>query len=426
MKEVFKRLIVDFIQRDIKGVMSREYDIPLESKKIISLVGVRRSGKSFLLFDLVRKLRQKIDRENIIYINFEDDRLYPLELRELDSLLEAYFELYPQKIDEKIYIFLDEVQVVDGWERYVRRVYDSLEVAIYITGSSSKLLSTEIATSLRGRSITYEIFPFSFKEYLRFKKIDVDLHSTKSLGFIRHSLQNYLIDGGFAETIDEDSVIARKILSDYLELIVYKDIVDRYNIKNRSLLKHLTKYCFTNVATLVSFSKLYNEFKSQGFKVSKDTVFEYISHLEDAYALFSVPIYRNSIKEEQRNPKKIYAVDNGFKKIYDYAIGEDFSKLYENVVFLHLRRETREVYYFKQKQEVDFFARIDGKEILVNVSYELKDHKTKKREIDGLLEAMEYFKLDRAWIVTKDNEELITTNDKKIVILPLYKYLLLE
>jgi len=424
MKEVFKRLIVDFIEKDIKGILSRDYDIPLESKKIISLIGVRRGGKSSLLFDTINKLRQKVDRENIIYINFEDDRLYPLELKSLDLLLEAYFELYPHKVDEKIYLFLDEVQVVDNWELYVRRVYDTLDVGLYITGSSAKLLSSEIATSLRGRSITYEIFPFSFKEYLRYKDIDLNLYSTKSLSFIKNALESYLIDGGFAETIDEDKTISRKILSDYLELIVYKDIVDRYNIKNRSLLKHLTKYCFTNIATLVSFTKLYNEFKSQGFKVSKDTVFEYISHLEDAYAMFSMPIYRNSIKEEQRNPKKIYVIDNGFKKIYDYAIGEDMSKLYENIVYLHLRRKTKEVYYFKQKQEVDFYAKIEGEQILVNVSYAIKDDKTKKREVNGLIEAMEYFNLDKSYLITKDEDSVVEIDDKKIYILPLYKYLL--
>ena len=194
MKEVFKRLMVDFMQRDIKGIMPREYEIPLESKKIISLIGVRRSGKSSLLLDIIKKLRQKISRENIIYVNFEDDRLYPLKLEHLDLLLEGYFELFPKKVDEKIYLFLDEVQVVDGWERYVRRVYDNLDIAIYITGSSSKLLSSEIATSLRGRSITYEIFPFSFREYLKYKQIDINLYSTKSLSFIKNSLQSYLID----------------------------------------------------------------------------------------------------------------------------------------------------------------------------------------------------------------------------------------
>lgn len=424
MKNTFKKLITDFIHREITGIFSREYNIPEQSKKIISLIGVRRSGKSSILFDIINKLRKKIARENILYINFEDDRLYPLELASLDLLLEGYYELYPNKRDEKIYLFLDEVQVVKNWELYVRRIYDNLNIQIYITGSSAKLLSKEIATSLRGRTISYEIFPFSFKEYLGFKNIDIDLYSSKSLSFIKNALELYLVDGGFAETIEEENFISRKILSDYLELIVYKDIVDRYNITNRSLLKHLNKYCFTNMATLISFTKLYNEFKSLGFKVSKDTIFNYISHLEDAYTLFTVPIYRNSIKEEQRNPKKIYAIDNGFKKIYDYAISDDLSKLYENIVFLHLRRQTKEIYYFKEKQEVDFYAKIEGKTHIVNVSFKITDEKTRKREITGLIEAMKYFTCNEAYLITSQEDSIVEIEDKKIYILPLFKYLL--
>lgn len=230
MKNIFKRLITDFIEFDIKGIVHRDYDIPMNSKKIVSLMGVRRSGKSSILFDLINKLRVYEQKENIIYINFEDDRLYPLELRSLDLLMESYYELFPDKRSEKVYLFLDEIQAVENWEIYIRRIYDTLNLQIFITGSSAKLLSTEVATSLRGRTISYEIFPFSFKEYLNFKGIDVNLHSSKSLSFVKNALESYLIDGGFAETINEDEQISRKILSDYLELIVYKDIVDRYNI----------------------------------------------------------------------------------------------------------------------------------------------------------------------------------------------------
>ncbi|MDD2451116.1 MAG: ATP-binding protein [Sulfurovum sp.] len=426
MKELFQRVIMDFIEKEIRGIFSREYHIPLHSKKIVSLIGVRRSGKSSILFDLIQKLRVDTPRENILYLNFEDDRFFPLRLEHLDAILEGYFELFPAKRDEKIYLFLDEVQVVEGWELYVRRIYDTLNIAIFITGSSAKLLSTEIATSLRGRTITFEIFPFSFKEYLAFKGIEVNLHSSKSLSFIKNAFESYLIDGGFAETINEESFIARKILSDYLELIVFKDIAERHNIANTSLLKHLNKYCFTNIATLVSFTKLYNEFRSQGFKVSKDTIFNYMAYLEEAYALFTVPVFRNSIKEEQRNPKKIYAIDNGFKKIYDYAIGEDKSKLYENIVFLYLRRQSKNIYYYKGVQEVDFYARLDDKEMLVNVSYEIKDEKTRQREVNGLLEAMDYFKLDKAYLITKDEKSEIALEEKRIFVIPLYEWMLLE
>ena len=424
MKELFKRIITDFIEKEIKGIMPREYKIPLDSSKIISLIGVRRSGKSSILFDLINRLRASVARENIIYLNFEDDRLFPLRLEHLDLILEGFYELYPAKRDEKIYLFLDEVQVVEGWELYIRRIYDTLNVGIFVTGSSAKLLSSEIATSLRGRTISFEIFPFSFAEYLKARDIQINLSSSKSLSFIKNALASYLVGGGFAETIHEDSFISRKILSDYLELIVFKDIAERHNITNTALLKNLNKYCFTNISTLLSFTKLYNEFKSQGFKLSKDTIFNYMAYLEDAYALFTVPIYRNSIKEEQRNPKKIYAIDNGFKKIYDYAITDDMGKLYENIVFLHLRRQTKEVYYFKQNQEVDFYAKLDSKAVLVNVSYEIKDEKTRKRELDGLLEAMEYFHQDTAYLITKDEDSVVEMDGKKVYIVPLYKYLI--
>lgn len=412
------------MEKEIQGILPRSYNIPLESKKIISLIGVRRSGKSSILFGLIKTLRKITSSENIIYLNFEDDRLFPLKLEHLDLILEAYYELYPQKRDEKIYLFLDEVQVVDKWELYVRRIHDNLNVSIFITGSSAKLLSTDIATSLRGRTISFEIFPFSFREYLSYKQIKINLNSSKSLSYIKNAFESYLINGGFAETINEDSYIARKILSDYLELIVFKDIAERHNISNTSLLKHLNKYCFTNIATLLSFTKLYNEFKSQGFKLSKDTIFNYMSYLEDAYALFTVPVFRNSIKEELRNPKKIYAVDNGFKKMYDYAINQDKSKLYENIAFLHLRRQSKNIYYYKGTQEVDFYAKLDDQEILVNISYEIQNKKTRQREINGLLEAMEYFDLTQAYLITQDEKEVLKIEDKKVFILPMIEWLL--
>ena len=423
MKEIFKKLIIDFQERQFSRIVPRNYDIPLDTKKIVSLIGVRRSGKTYILFSLIEKLRKTIELENIIYINFEDDRLYPLELKNLDELMEGFYELYPKKRDEKIYLFLDEVQNIKGWERYVRRVYDTLNIQLFITGSSSKLLSSEIATSLRGRTITYEIFPFSFKEYLRYKEIEVDLYSSKSLSFIKNAFNEYLIGGGFAETFDETPDIQKRILKDYLDLIIYKDVVERYTIKNQSLLKHLIKYMFVNMGTLISINKLYNDYKSQGYKVGKDTFYDYISYLQEAYALFTTPIYRNSVREEQRNPKKLYAIDNGFKKLFSISLSDDLSKLYENLAFLHLRRESSEVYYFKEKQEVDLYVKID-KEYLVNVSYAIEDKKSLKREVSALIEGMKYFKLDRAYLVTANRDETIEVDVGVIEIVPMWKWLL--
>ncbi len=425
MKEIFKQLIFDSQEKEYKGIVEREYAIPTDTRKIVSLIGVRRSGKTFLLYQLIRQLRGNgVNRQNIFYINFEDDRLYPLNLSDMDALVEAYYELYPDKRGETCYWFLDEVQNIQGWERFIRRIYDTLDLRIFVTGSSSKLLSSEIASSLRGRTIVYEIFPFSFREYLTYRGIEVNLHSSKSLSFIRNAFNTYLINGGFAETFDVNEDIRLRILRDYLDLVLYRDVVERYNVKNHALLKHLIKHLIVNMGTLVSFTKLYNDYKSMGFKVSKDTLFEYLSYLEEAYALFTVPIHRNSVRAEQRHPKKIYAVDNGFKKLFDASLSPDYSKLYENLAFLHLRRQTREIYYYKGKQEVDLYADI-GNGYLLNVSYSIDDPKTLRRELEGLEEAMAYFQMDRAFLLTSKREEILETEAGRIELLPLWKRLLM-
>ncbi len=423
MKDVFKQLIVDSQQRVYGPIVERDYEIPTETKKIVSLIGVRRSGKTWLLYNLIKKLREKVAVENIVYINFEDDRLYPITLSNLDVLVQAYYELYPKKRDEKVYFFLDEVQTIEGWEKFVRRLYDTLDIQLFVTGSSSKLLAGEIATALRGRTIMYEIFPFSFKEYLRYRKIDIDFYASESLSYIKNAFGTYLVEGGFAEVFDETPDIKRRILKDYLDLIVYRDIVDRYRIKNHALLKHLIKYLFVNMGTLVSFTKLYNDYKSMGYRVSKETLLEYVGYLQEAYAIFTVPIFRNSVKEEQRNPKKVYAVDNGFKLLFDASLSPDYSKLYENLAFLHLRRQTPEVYYFKGKQEVDLYASV-GKEVLVNVSFQIDRPQTLQREVDALMEGMAWFGLKHSWLITADKEEIIEKEGCVIQVKPMWKWLL--
>ena len=424
MKEIFKKIITDFHEQPTEALIPRDIRIPADSGKIISLIGVRRSGKTSILYNTIETLRKRIDPGGIVYLNFEDDRLFPLELQNLNEIMESYYELHPEKRAEKIYLFFDEIQNVENWEKFIRRIYDTLNVEIYITGSSSKLLRSEIATALRGRTITYEIFPFSFSEYLRFRKIDVNMYSSKSLSYIANAFEDYIQFGGFAETIGALPDTRTRILKDYADLIIYKDIIERHGIKNHALMKHLIKYCFSNMATSASITKLYNDFKSQGFKLSKDTLFAYFSYLSDAFAVFSVPVFRNSVREELRNPKKIYAVDNGFKTIYDVSLSPDYGKLYENTAFLHLRRKSSEVYYFLQNQEVDFYCRTDNQQIIANTSYDISSPKTRARELRGLVESLNFFNCTHGYLLTKDHEETLTIEGKKITILPLWKWLL--
>ncbi len=425
MKDRFKKIIIDFQERELTNVVDRDIEIPTNVKKIVSLIGVRRCGKTYLLYGVINKLRKTVNRENIVYINFEDDRIHPITLKDLDVFLEAYFDLFPNKRGEKVYFFFDEVQNIENWELFVRRIYDTLNVQIFITGSSSKLLSNEIATSLRGRSITYEIFPFSFKEYLKFREIKVNLNSSKSINYIKNAFNTYLFEGGFAETFDVESNLKRRILRDYMDMIIYKDLIERYSIKNHTLLKHLIKYFFVNMGTLISFNKLYNEYKSLGYKIAKNTLFDYVSYLQEAYTIFTPSIHRNSVREENRNPKKLFVIDNGFKQLFEMSFSYDYSKLYENQVFLHLRRQTAEIYYYKQKFEVDFYAKTN-KELLINVSYDLSDKETLSREINGLVEGMNYYKLKKSYLITKEKVEEIKVEGKTIEMIPLWKWMLIE
>ncbi|MBI5193901.1 MAG: ATP-binding protein [Nitrospirae bacterium] len=425
-KDIFKRIITDFKEKDLSYVMGRDIAIPLDTGKIISLIGVRRSGKTHVLFSLIKQIKKTVAPENILYINFEDDRLFPIELKDLSDMLDAYYEMYPDKKSEKVYFFFDEIQNVENWEKFVRRLYDSEKCVIFITGSSAKLLSREIATALRGRTLSYEVFPHSFSEFLRFKGIKADMHSSRSIAKIRNTFSEYLVKGGFPEVINYDQSLYVKTLQEYIDLITYRDIIERHKITNTFLLKRLMKFCFTNISTHVSFNKLYNDFKSEGLNLSRNTVYEYISYLEDAFALFTIPLYAKSVREQWRNPRKIYSVDVGFKTAMDYPFSIDTGRIFENIVFLELRRKTENIYYVKGRYEVDFYYISGGEEHLLNVSYDLESPATREREIRGLTEAMKKFSIKEGSIVTAENKETIKNEDGTIHIVPLWEWLLIN
>lgn len=425
-KDIFKTLITDSQEKNLSYVIDRDLQIPLDTGKIISLVGVRRSGKTHVLYSIINKIRKTADPKNLVYINFEDDRLFPLELKDLTNLLDAYYELYPDKKNEKVYFFFDEIQNVQNWEKFIRRLYDTENCAIFITGSSAKLLSKEIATALRGRTLSYEVFPLSFSEFLRFKEIKPDIHSSRSQAKIKNAFSEHMLKGGFPEILNYDQAVFMKTLQEYVDLIMYRDVIERYGISNTFLLKRLIKFCFSNISTLVSFNKLYNDFKSEGLSISRNTVYEYISYLEDAYALFTVPIYAKSVREQWRNPRKIYTVDVGFKTAMDYPFSVDTGRVFENIVFLELRRTAEKIYYFKGKHEVDFYYTSGGKEHLLNVSYEMESPATKEREIKGLIEAMKSLSLKEGSIVTAEHKDMIKTEAGKIKVIPLWEWLLVK
>lgn len=364
------------------------------SNKIMVAIGMRRTGKTYLLFQTIQKLLKEVPITRILYINFEDDRLYPMTQHQFGEMIDSFYTIYPENHDNTCYLFFDEIQNAEGWQMVLRRYYDTKNVKIYVTGSSAKLLSKEIATSLRGRSISTEIWPFSFKEFLDAKKIpqvdNTSLLGKRSLDQLKEFLGAYLNQGGFPETTFLDASDRTRILQDYVSVVIFRDIIERYKITNISLVRYMLKALIGNVGCGFSVHKLFNDLKSQGFSVSKTTLYDYLAYIEDAYLAFAVPLYSESLRKTQTNLRKIYAVDTGLVKAYTTSFSQNLGHRFENLIYLDLKRSGHEVYYYltKTRREVDFFSRdAHGTWHLYQVCWQMDDPKTLEREMLALHEA---------------------------------------
>ena len=383
----------DEFARDILLVdqsVKRDYQFSDMPNMIQVAIGMRRTGKTFMLFQEIRRLLDEgIPLTKILYVNLEDDRLLPLSHTGLAELLDAFYALYPHNHEEQCYFFLDEIQNVSDWAIVVRRFLDSKKVKIYLSGSSAKLLSKEIASSLRGRSFATEIWPYHFAEYLdahHIKKPPKILNQRLQDKYKQH-LTTYLIEGGFPSVQSVTAAERRKILQDYADTVVYRDIIERYRISNVTLIKYLVKTMLNNAAATYSPNKFYNDLKSQGFKVSKDTVYDYINHIEDAFLAFTVSLYSESLRKTQVNPKKIYAVDSGLVKAYSISSLDNLGRMFENQFYIYLRKNGHTVYYYKTSEgfEIDFFSHDSvGKPHLYQVVWDTYDSQTLAREYRAL------------------------------------------
>ena len=418
-KPVYKEIIVNFFDKSLDHVIPRDYQIPNDVPKIISLLGPRRAGKTFVLFDIIKKLRRTISKERLVYLNFEDDRLFPIKLEDMDDIVQSYYELYPKNRDQKVWFFFDEIQEVPYWEKFVRRLFDQENCRIYITGSSSKLLSRELASALRGRSIPFEILPLSFKEYLRFQGMNQLSNTSKDKAMKIHHLEKFFKQGGFPELIFIAEDLHNRIINEYIDLMLYRDLAERFGIKHPQLMKYILKFLLVNLANPISVSKIFRDVKSQGYAVSKNTIYEYIGYLEEAFIIFRVGIWSKSIRKQSINPMKSYIIDQSMK--YAMSMSDDKGRVLENMVFLELKRKGIHPHYFLDRQEVDFYWD-NGK--LINACYEFSDPDTKKREVMGLLNAMEILNIDEGEIVTWETSEVLTYDAKKINVIPLYEFLL--
>jgi len=426
-KEQLKQIIRDFHLSENFDIKPRDLRPPIDTKKIITLIGVRRCGKTSILYDMINQLSQKIDKTQILFINFEDERL-DLKVQDLDLILQSFRELYPTHNLSECYFFFDEIQNITGWEKFIRRVYDTVSKNIFITGSNSKLLSTDIATSLRGRTLSYEVFPLSFKEYLIFKNIKIDLYSSKSLAFIKNAQEQFLKDGSFPETLFLEKRYINQTLQEYFNVLLYKDLAERYNITNTIALKFFLKRVINSSTKQISINKIYNELKSSGIKIGKNTLYDFLDYVQNIYLALTLHRYDKSLVNKELGEKKIYSIDIGLNNATEFKFSNDIGKSLENAVFLELKRNYSEIFYYRDtNSECDFIIK-ESNHItkVIQVTYDMSNEDTKKRELKGLVKACKNFNLKNGIIVTFDSEDSFIQDGITIEVIPFYKWIYYE
>jgi len=359
------------------------------------LTGVRRSGKSTLMKQIMRH------HGSVNYFNFEDSRTAGFEL---DDFLKVE-ELFLENTGDNKWLFFDEIQNIQGWERYVRDTIDRKKTVI-ITGSNARLLSKELGTKLTGRHLDYEVFPFSYREFLIFYKIPASADS----------LATFMTRGGFPGYLNIGN---QEMLSTLVSDILIRDIFSRYNLRNQEVYRMLVQYLLSNTGKEVSFNNLKNVFEVG----SASSVMEFMNYLIDAYLIFLVPRYDTSLKVQAKNPRKVYGIDQGLVSFSSVSGSPDLGRLLENTVFLELRRSRKEIWYFKGKKECDFICRdANNRFSAIQVSLQL-GQQNEGREIEGLVEAMDKLNLSEGSIITFDQEDQITKNEKTIRLIPGWKWL---
>lgn len=420
-KDLIKTIITDNQLQAIPHVWKRTLELPLHSGKIITLAGVRRSGKTFHLFNLIKKLRNKIATRNILYINFEDERL-ALSTDELDLILQSYRELYPDLDLSECYFFFDEVQEVDGWEKFIARLYNSVTKHIFITGSNATLLSKEIASALRGRTITFEIFPLSFQEFVSIVSQNINRHSSQGQATLAHLFEQFMHQGGFPELLIQNDDLKEKILQEYFNVMVLRDLIERYQISQATILKYFCKRVVGNSAGEFSVNKIYNELKSQGYQVGKDTLYSYQEYVETIYLSRFISKYSHSIVKAEMSQKKSYVIDQGMGAALDYKLSQDKGRLLETTVALELFKQGKHIAYVQNGSECDFVVIKKGTVIeAIQVTYDLSG-KAKKREVNGLVDACQKFDLKTGTVLTFDQQDERKVDGIEIHITPTWQY----
>jgi len=419
-KETLKDILLDqkeYILSEIKYV---DRDINLDeyiNNNLVTIIcGVRRCGKSTLLRIFLNKIIKNNQNITYLYCDFSDERLNKFELDDFQKIFEIFLEKYK---DGKKYFFFDEIQSINGWEKFANRMYEKENAKLFITGSNKSLLRSDTSTVLTGRQRLLELYPFSFREFLKIKPNNFNILNltTKERMKLSNYFEEYFQITGFPYPLEIND---KRTLQEYFNNILYKDIISKNKIKQVQEIKDIVLFLANNIGQTISYGNLCD---FSGIK-SKSTIKKYINYLKEAYLVFTISKYDKSIRKQIQNPKKIYFVDVGFARIIGTPSSENKGWYLENIIYLELLRRKKEIYYNKNGNECDFLIK-NGIVIseAIQATYEI-NNKTKDREVQGLISALKKYNLKEGTIITRDQEETSTIDGYKIKIVPIYKWLL--
>lgn len=435
MRDVLRLILEDATTSRLRELTRRDVALPRVPGKVHAVIGMRRAGKTCFLHQcMAERLAAGAPRDSLVYVSFDDERLAGMEAGQLHWILEEYYRLCPQHRDHRRVMFcFDEIQVVPGWESFIRRVVDSEKADIFVSGSSAKMLSREVATALRGRAMETVVQPFSFREYLRHANMEPE--PGKPLGKAQRSrlekaFAAYLITGGFPEAQGLPAAEHVSLLQGYVDTVILRDVMERHGVTNLTALRHLTRQLLAAPAGLFSMHRFFNEQKSRGVAVSKDALHTMLGHLEDAFLVRLLPIHSGSERQRQSNPRKGYPVDPGLIHAYDRTGRANVGHALETAVMAELERRKHELSYLKTSEgyEVDFHAQPwKGPAWLIQVCADISQPETRDREFRALEAAMKENRGLKGLLLTLDSTGFLqaaAATPKNVTVLPAWEWML--
>lgn len=430
LRNIFQSIIALHQEEIPLSLHERSLQLPLNKQRIVTVTGVRRCGKSSLLhLTINRLLASGVDKEQILYIGFDDERLANMDVSDFDEILQAYRLMYPDRPLSSVYMFFDEIQIVKGWELFVLRVYKSYCKNVYVTGSTAQMLSGEMSSALRGWPDEYTEYPLSFKEFIAFKGVKANRYTEEGAALMANMFKSYLLTGGFPQAVLANIETERvKLLQAYFNTMLFRDMIEHYNISaSPSVVRYFLKRVFNNITKPSSVNNIYNDLKSQGLKLSKDSLYQWLDYACNIFLLHKVPKYSKSIIKQSTSLSKYYVVDFALAKSVLLPQSEEKGKALENAVYMHLARhlnENEQIYYFNEGAECDFvIANDEGVKELIQVCWELDEFNT-PRECGGLCAASAATGCKKASIVTCNQAQSIHYGDLQINVVASWDFML--